>query len=129
GDLTVRAARTPAPPLIDGIPNEEIWELAPPISGFVQQQPDTGEPSEETTVVRLLYDDDALYVAAWLYDRGPVTSLLARRDSYIAADWFAIYLDPHHDHRTGLMFRVSPVGVERDAYIVDEFEDRDWDAV
>ena len=124
------ATRTPAAPRIDGIPDEDVWQLASPISGFMQQDPDNGEPAREKTEVRILYDDDSIYVAAWMYDSAPVTAKLARRDAFLAADWFAIYLDTHHDHRTARMFRVNPVGVQRDSLLEEsDEEDRSWDAV
>ena len=46
------------------------------------------------------------------------------------ADSFALYLDPHHDHRTGVVLEVSAAGVQRDAVLYDDnFEDVTWDAV
>lgn len=124
------AARTAVAPRIDGTPDEDVWQLAAPITGFTQQEPDTGAPAKEQTEVRILFDDDALYVAAWLYDTGPVTAKLARRDAFLAADWFAFYVDAHHDHRTARMFRVNPLGVQRDSLIEEsDDEDRSWDAV
>lgn len=125
----VRAARTGRPPVIDGQPLESEWSAAPEITEFTQQEPDTGLPPTEKTVVRVLYDGDAVYVAAWLYDSASVTSRLARRDSYLASDWFAVYLDADHDHRNALMFSVNPAGVMRDAFVDDEFEDYEWNAV
>lgn len=123
------AVRTARPPNIDGTPLEPEWMAAPEISDFTQQEPDTGLTPTEKTVVRVLYDDDAIYFAAWLSDSKPVTSRLARRDSYLAADWFAVYIDADHDHRNALMFRVNPAGVVRDAFVEEEDEDRDWNAV
>lgn len=125
-----RALRTATPPRIDGVPDEPVWKLAPEIADFAQQEPDTGSAPTERTVVRVLYDDAAIYVAAWMHDAHPVTSKLARRDSFLSADWFAVYLDTHHDHRSAAMFRVNPAGVQRDAQVIEsDDEDRSWDAV
>jgi hypothetical protein len=125
----VGAARTPRPPVIDGEPSESEWSAAPEISDFIQQEPDTGLPPTEKTVVRVLYDDDSIYVAAWLHDSAPITARLARRDSDLASDWFAVYLDADHDHRNALMFAINPAGVMRDAFVDDDFEDAEWNAV
>ncbi|MBW3563657.1 MAG: carbohydrate binding family 9 domain-containing protein [Acidobacteria bacterium] len=125
-----RAVRTDETPRIDGELSERIWETAPAITDFVQQEPETGNAPTERTVVRFIYDDSALYVGASLRDSHPVTSKLARRDSYLASDWLAVYLDTHYDRRTARMFRVNPLGVQRDSLVVEEDEeDRSWDAV
>ncbi len=127
-----RAVRTPAPPHLDGKLDDEVWQLAAPISDFTQQEPDTGAPPTERTTVRVLFDDHALYIGAQLDDSQPVTRKLARRDSFLAADWFAVYLDTHHDHRVVRMFRVGAGGVIRDSIVEsDDFqgEDRSWDPV
>lgn len=124
------ATRTPTPPRIDGHLEDEVWSLATPITGFVQQEPDTGKPATERTIVKVLHDDDSIYFAAWLYDSRPVTAKLARRDSFLPADWFAVYLDTHHDHRSARMFRVNPSGVQRDSLLEDtDDEITSWDAV
>ena len=124
------ATRAPHVPRIDGTPDEDVWQLATPITDFTQQEPDTGMPAREKTEVRILYDDDSIYVAARMYDSQPITAKLARRDAFLPADWFAIYLDTHHDHRTARMFRVNPLGVQRDSLVEEsDEEDRSWDAV
>ncbi|HSN67759.1 MAG TPA: DUF5916 domain-containing protein, partial [Thermoanaerobaculia bacterium] len=128
----VRAVRAPEPPQLDGKLDDAVWALAPPITGFTQQQPDTGAPAAEATTVRILFDDHALYIGAQLDDSQPITKKLARRDSFLAADWFAVYLDTHHDHRVARMFRVGAAGVLRDSIVEgDDFgdEDRSWDPV
>ena len=40
--------------------------------------------------------------------------------SSVEADAFSIYLDPHHDHLTGVQFGVSAAGVQRDALIYND---------
>src|SRR5690554_994327 len=76
-----RAVRLTAPLSIDGRLDESVWMTAPPISDFRQTVPDEGQPVTERTEIRFLYDDDHLYVGAWLWDRGEVLSRLARRDA------------------------------------------------
>ncbi len=126
-----RAARTPSPPTVDGRVEEAVWGLAPAIEGFTQQRPDNGEPVSEPTRVHVLFDDDALYVAAVLDHRThPVTRLLGRRDTFLASDWFGILLDPQHDRRSGYAFFVNPDGVQYDEVIANDVEeDTTWDAV
>ena len=68
---TIRAAMAETPPVIDGRPDDEAWQQAPVMGDFVQREPRDGAPASEPTEVRVLYDGDALYVAAWLYDSQP----------------------------------------------------------
>ncbi len=128
----LHAIRATEAPVIDGRLEEAIWDSASPASGFRQRDPVEGEPASEDTVVRLAYDEQALYIGARLYDRHPeaIVRQLSRRDVAVEADAFIVYLDPHHDHLTGAQFGVSAAGVQRDALIYnDQFLDVTWDAV
>ena len=61
---------------------------------------------------------------------GAISRQLSRRDAFAEADRFTLFLDPHHDHRTGVVLEVSAAGVQRDAALYDDnFEDVTWDAV
>ncbi len=55
-------------PVIDGYLDEELWQYAPPLTGFVQAEPFEGAPASEETEVRLLYDNAAIYIGVWLHD-------------------------------------------------------------
>ena len=65
---TAVAGRTDQAPVIDGVPDEAAWQNGPVLSDFVQRVPDDGSPASERTEVRVIYDDDALYVAVWAWD-------------------------------------------------------------
>ena len=124
--------RATAPVTLDGRLDEPDWRAAPVASGFLQRDPDQGQPATEPTELRLLFDDHALYVGARLFDREPerIVRQLSRRDALAEADTFTLYLDPHRDRRTGVVLQVSAAGVQRDAAIYDDnFEDDLWDAV
>ena len=128
--VEVRAVRTATPPRIDGDLSDPAWQAAPPITNFTQHDPDDGKPATQPTTVRLLFDDNALYVAADMRDSQPPDTRLARRDSAINTDVFGILLDPRHDRRTGVGFYVSAAGEQIDEVIYnDSYEDMEWDAV
>jgi uncharacterized protein DUF5916/cellulose/xylan binding protein with CBM9 domain len=113
---------------IDGRLDEPAWSAAPPVTTFYQVQPREGPPATQRTEIRFLYDADALYVGARMYDslgaRG-VRTRLARRDdqldldnvapSPITSDKLTITLDPYHDHLTRAVFEINPSGVIGDA--------------
>ena len=69
--LKVHAARASGEITLDGQLAEAVWADAPPISGFIQREPDEGAPATESTEVRVLYDDDAVYIGARLHDSRP----------------------------------------------------------
>ena len=128
----VRAERAGSPVAIDGRLDEPAWQAAPTAGGFLQRDPDQGQPATEPTELRLLFDDHALYVGARLADDAPdqIVRQLSRRDGLAEADTFTLYFDPHRDGRTGVVLQVSAAGVQRDAAIYDDnFEDDTWDAV
>jgi hypothetical protein len=127
-----RAVRASSPVSVDGRLDEPTWQAAPVAGGFLQRDPDQGQPATEPTEFRLLFDDHALYVGARLHDDSPdrIVRQLSRRDAVAEADTFTLYLDPHRDRRTGVVLQVSAAGVQRDAAIYDDnFEDDTWDAV
>lgn len=104
---TARAVRTDAPITIDGVLDEAVWMTAPEITEFLQTVPAEAEPVTEKTEVRIPYDDDNIYVGAWLWDEGEVQARLRRRDQGTPdADYFVIHFDSYHDHRTGYRFAV-----------------------
>ena len=138
--LSARNPDTPvlhAVPLLDpvhveGILDEPAWAAAPPAAGFIQNDPNQGEPASEPTEVRVLIGDDAIYIGARMYDREPhlIRSALARRDESLESDLLELYLDTFHDPLTAFNFRVTPAGAIRDAAIgADGRVDNSWDAV
>ena len=75
-----------------------------PITGFLQIDPDEGKPGTEDTETRVVYDDQALYIGARMFDHEPglIWRRMSSRDGDADADWIAVYLDPLHDHLTGV---------------------------
>lgn len=113
-----RAVRTPAPLKIDGRLDEPTWKEAPVIASFTQRDPLEGQPGSSPTTVRVLYDNDAIYIGARIEDRAPVTLRLGRRDMDLSSsDWFRVSLDTFHDRRNAVRFEVNPAGVKRDGTI------------
>ena len=117
---------------LDGVLSEAGWSTASPVSDFTQREPDEGAAATERTEVRVLYDDDALYVGARMYDRSPdsVMAQLARRDRIVSADRFLVFLDSYHDRRTGFFFGINAAGTLYDGTLYNDDWDSDtWDGV
>jgi len=128
------AARVPHGTIhIDGRFDEPAWAEAEPITSFTQTVPHEGDPATERTEVRIVYDDEAIYVAARMFDSDPhgVRTQLARRDADTEADRFSVAFDSYHDHNSSFAFRVNPSGVKDDRLIGQDgySSDRGWDPV
>ena len=118
---------------IDGLLDEPGWQRATPSGGtFTQIDPSEGDPSPEMTDVYVLYDTDAIYIGARLWDSsGEIRQRLGRRDSRAQdSDWFTVAMDTHHDHQNAYQFSLNPAGVKRDEIGNGGFRgDDSWDAV
>ncbi|TVP55146.1 MAG: hypothetical protein EA351_11390 [Gemmatimonadales bacterium] len=132
-DRTVRATRVEGPIQIDGRLDEPDWQRAEPTSGFTQREPLEGQPALEDTEVRILYDDENLYIGARMYDSDPsrvARQLTPRGVTGRAAGYFEFSLDPNLDRSTGYTFRVTAAGVQRDQYNYDDTSsDGSWDGI
>src|SRR5207247_28994 len=128
---TMTAVRVSHPPTLDGRLDDPAWAGAVPIRGFTETDPDEGKAASESTTVMLLYDADAIYVGARLYDDAPakISSRLGRRDDNTQSDVFYVDFDSYHDHRTVFEFAVNPAGVKLDDLCSNDFfiGDRSWD--
>jgi hypothetical protein len=114
-----------APPVIDGIVDDEVWELAVPITGFVQTEPVEGRAASEETVVRILYNDRALFISVICYDSEPdqIRVTDSRRDSGMSdTDSFQVIFDTYHDRQNGFVFGTNPAGIEFDGQVSNEGE-------
>ena len=111
---TAEAVRTDEPITIDGRLDEEVWNDATVITDLHQILPvEFSEPSQQTEFL-VLYDDDALYLAARMYDDQPdrvVAKVLRQGGQSWLDDQFNIILDPFNDKRSGYRFQVNPNGV------------------
>jgi Domain of unknown function (DUF5916)/Carbohydrate family 9 binding domain-like len=118
---------------VDGVLDEPDWQRAIVAGGFTQSYPAPGAAPADSTLVRVLFDDNALYVGVRLFDSDPskIAAQLARRDaSGIYSDWVHVIIGTYHDRRTAFRFSVNPLGVERDVLEYDDNnEDENWDAV
>jgi hypothetical protein len=102
---------------IDGEFNEKSWNTAQSTKDFIQFKPQPGNPSTQQTEVKIIYDDNAIYVAAKCFDKPEhVSKILSQRDDFNAnVDNFQILLDTYNDDQNGFAFGVSSMGVQYDA--------------
>jgi len=112
-------------PHINGALDDSAWSRAPIISDFVQKIPNEGAPPSVSTEVRILYDDDALYIGARLRrpDPNAIRTSVTRRDAESDAEVFTVSLDTYLDRRTAYSFSISSGGVRGDFYHSQDSED------
>jgi hypothetical protein len=129
----VRAVPIDEPIVVDGMLDEPAWELAEPATDFYQQEPREGEPATRQTEVRFLYDSEALYVGAKLYDNAPhraITNELKRDFAGRNGDLFGVILDTYLDRRSSYGFLTNPGGAQRETQSTDTgSSDPAWDGV
>jgi hypothetical protein len=78
------------------------------------------------------WDDEALYVAARMFDAYPdsMVAQLVRRDVTTPSDRFMVLVDPFRDKRSGYYFAVNVAGVLYDGTLFnDSWDDDSWDGV
>jgi len=130
----VRAVFTDAPPALDGILDEPEWKSAAPAGGFLQAEPLEGQPLTQRTEVRILYDRDYLYIAAYCFDSDPsriIVNELKRDFDSQESDAFGVALDVLHDGRNSFSFFTNPGSAKRDAQALDDGRHTNvqWDGV
>jgi hypothetical protein len=136
---TLNAVKVPSPPRIDGNLTDSIWSLLPVAADFIQNFPTYGLPPSAKTEVRVGYDDDAIYIAAYLYDDPKeIRKQLTARDGeqQTDVDYFSVFFDPYSDKQNGFQFLVTSANVQTDARLAPnlggsfgDFGDKTWDAV
>ncbi|HMW66690.1 MAG TPA: hypothetical protein PKC82_07155, partial [Chitinophagaceae bacterium] len=62
------AIKTKQAPKIDGELTDAAWNETPVLKDFIQNFPTFGLPVSQKTEVKILYDNTAIYVGAYLYD-------------------------------------------------------------
>lgn len=119
---------------IDGKLNEGIWATTEIATDFMMTNPDNGKPEskDRKTEVKVVYDNDAIYIGAVLYDNEPnkIRKELTSRDNWATADMFAVYLNGYNDSQQESRFIVSASGVQLDCiYTNTNGEDYSWNAI
>lgn len=122
------------PIMLDGVLDELVWAQAEPATDFIQREPFEGDPATEKTEIRVLYDKEALYFGASMYDSEPdklIINSLKQDFPQSDDDGVSFYLDTFNDDRNLYAFFINPVGAKREMQVVDEGRDQSlpWEDV
>ena len=136
---TTTAIKSAQAPKIDGVLDEAIWRDAPAARNFVTNTPSFGLPATDSTTVKILYDNSAIYIGAYLYDDPKlIRKQFTPRDQERLADvdYFAVFIDSYKDRQNAFQFLVTSRNVQSDARISANIEPSEgvygelsWDAV
>jgi hypothetical protein len=130
---SVAMVRVDKPPVIDGKLDDEVWNNAARIDDFHQIRPGNQTPPSERTEVYLLYDKDALYVAARMWDSGApgeITRNIMKQGSSLGEDdRLAIVIDPFNSRRQGYRFEVNANGVRNDMLYQNNQLQSEWTVI
>lgn len=130
---SLNITKTTTPPKIDGILDDEAWKNVEEASDFVQFRPEMGvklKPHQKT-IVKMTYDDDAIYVSAYLKDNpDDIQVQLTSRDNFGVSDFFGVIFNPNNDAQNDTNFFVFSSGTQADAVASPgNGEDFGWSAV
>jgi hypothetical protein len=130
----LEAVRATGALTVDGVVDEPAWRDAPVAGDFIQSKPRTGYPASERSEVRVLYDDQYLYIGAVLYDSDPdalIAQHLEQDFLSLNDDVFGVSLDPFLDRRNAYYFFINPLGAIRDgqAYDNSRASNTEWEGV
>ena len=127
----LEAKRISERPVIDGKIDPVFKNTQFKATDFTTLDPVPGLPSSYRTEVSIVYDDQAVFIAAKLYDDDPENIIkdLSPRDRFSNTDYFGITFDPYKTGLTGYTFEVSAAGVQRDAKTFGDDNDSSWNDV
>jgi hypothetical protein len=138
-EKSLQAIKTSQAPKIDGHLTDAVWANVPVATDFIQNYPAVGQAASQRTRVKVLYDNTAIYIAAYLYDdpsliRKQITARDAEQLKDV--DYFSVFFDTYNDNQNGFQFLVTSANVQSDARLgpnlggnFGEYGDKTWDAV
>ena len=130
----IEANRISNPPKIDGVLDDDIWKSISGVSDFKMFEPgNEGLISQEyQTIIKMAYDDNAIYIAAYMFDPNPdkiLRQLSQRDDVFVQADLFYIALNTINDGINETRFYVTSAGTIGDSKSSQNEEDFNYNVV
>lgn len=125
----LQARRSEQPPTIDGYIDDPCWQDAPLAVDFTDAL--LGTPPEDSTVVLLLYDDRAIYIAYRVYDSQPDKIFARETKNQVrprGEDRISFSINPFHTHQWDdrSFFIVNPLGAKYAYLASGRAEKAEW---
>jgi len=130
----IQAVHVEKGPVLDGRLDDEIWQKAPVFSGFKMVFPRPGDEPSEKTELRIIFDENNLYIGVFCYDREwariSANSMAHDGDEEgESEDAVRVLLDPFQDRRNAYFFSVNPRGARSEGLATGEHSNLDWDGI
>jgi hypothetical protein len=131
---TIQALRLSDHLRIDGVLEEDLYSM-PATTGFLQTEPDGGQPATERTEVWVAFDREHVYVSFRCFetDASRMVANEMRRDSgniWQGNDLVGFIFDTFHDRRNAVLFTANPIGGRQDGQVTNERQwNGDWNPV
>ena len=108
---------------VDGILNESDWEAAPWTNYFVDIEGDLKPVPHYKTRLKMLWDDEYLYIAAEMEEQN-LWATLRQRDTVIFIDNdFEVFIDPDGDTHNYYELEVNAFGTSWDLLLIKPYRD------
>ena len=124
---TITATRVDGPIVVDGLLDEQAWSQAVAMTEtWIQTVPDPGMPASQPTILRVVYDQETLYIGAVLFDEDPYSlSIPGLEQDFDTpnSDMFGVSLDTYLDRQNAFLFAVNPAGALWDAQAFNDQRD------
>lgn len=132
GPRRYEIARAFAPIRVDGILDDEAWEDAPWSESYVDIEGDAKPLPRYRTRMKMLWDDEYLYVAADMVEPHVWASLTAHDSIVYHDNDFEIFIDPDGDTELYYEVEVNAYGTIFDLFLVRRYIDggpalHEWD--
>ena len=120
--------------ILNGSPDEKVWESAGTISSFRMVEPTENAEPSFSTMVKIMVDKKNIYLAIICKDPDPegVVAFSKARDSRLEdEDYVKFVFDTYGDGRSAYIFAINPFGARYDALASNrgEHEDSSWDGI
>ena len=128
------ATHTEQAPKIDGRLDDDVWQLARPLSALTEVLPVEGATPRDATEIRVLFDSKAIYFGIRCFDSEPerlISTTMERDGFFDSDDRIEMVLDTFLDRRNAFYFQVNPAGSKGDALITDNGQtfNKPWDGI
>ncbi len=131
-DYRLHIRKTDLPIVIDGIIDEEIWQITDVAKDFFMVLPEDGQKAIETSEIRMAYDDKNIYLAAIFFNSFEgqyYVESLTRDFEFGKNDNFLFFIDPFNNQTAGFSFGASAAGAQWDGTMYDGSKvDLNWDS-
>lgn len=133
GKYNIHIKKSTTPIKLDGLLDENSWKTAEVAKNFFLNRPYDSSFAKLQTEVRVLFDDNFIYVGAICYEPRDIYTVASLKRDFEGgtSDVFTTTFDTFKDKLNAFQFAVNPYGVQREGLIFNgeeasNFWDNKW---